>query len=512
MERHLGSCFHALVVLIGIHGGTALANVKLPAILSDNMVLQQGKPAGVWGWASPGEKVTVRFAGKSAETVAGADGKWGVKVEGLPPGTAGEMTVAGENTLTIKNVVVGEVWLASGQSNMAFQVANSRDAAQEIEAANFPMLRMYTVDEAASTEPAEDTAGRWEVCTPENVPHFSAVGYFFARRLSQTLQEPIGIIHSSLGGTPAEFWTPTAVLAANPVFKRVFDSWERAVADYPQAKEKYDLDLAAWREAAKARAPGTEAPLPPAEPVGRGAFGSPGGLYNGMIAPLTHFTIGGVIWYQGEANARNGEFYGKLFPTLIRSWRQAWGNDDLPFLYVQLASFMERHAEPADTRWARLREAQLQTLEVPHTGMAVTIDIGDPKDVHPKNKQDVGKRLALWAEATVYSRDEEYSGPLPGGMQIAENKARITFRHGHGMKAADGGKVKGFAIAGSDRKFVWAEAEIQGEDVVVSSPEVAKPVAVRYAWDDDPECNLVNSAGLPASPFRTDQWPIVAAK
>jgi len=499
-------------LLLAFLAGPAFADVKLPAIISDNMVLQQETPAGVWGWADPEEKVTVKFAGKTAEAVADEKGKWKVKFEGLAAGAPGELTIAGKNTLTLKNVVAGEVWVASGQSNMEFRTAGTKDAAEEIKVADFPMIRMFTVQKNAQASPVEDTTGKWEVCTPQTVPGFSAVGYFFARRLYQTLKQPIGIIHTSWGGTPAEHWTPKPVLAADPVYKGIFDSWDKAVADYPKAKEKYDQDLASWKELTKTPpAAGQKHPPQPREPRGGTAFGGPGCLYNGMIAPILDYTIRGAIWYQGESNASQPDLYKKLFPTMIKTWRLAWKNEEFPFLYVQLANYMQRHEQPTDTNWARLREAQLETLDLPHTGMAVIIDVGDEKDIHPKNKQDVGLRLALWAEATVYYRDQEYSGPLPGGFQIEEGKARLTFRNGQGMKTSDGGKLKGFAIAGEDKKFVWADAEIQGDHIVISSPQVATPVAVRYGWDDNPECNLINSTGLPASPFRTDEWPLGAA-
>ncbi len=513
MKPYLTSRLSALLVTSTCLAGTALADVKLPSIISDNMVLQQETPASVWGWADPGEKVTVKFAGKSASVAADDKGKWGVKLDGLTAEMTGELTVSGKNTLTIKNVAVGEVWVASGQSNMEFTVNRGKDAAEETKAANFPQIRMYTVQKTPKTEPAEDTIGKWEVCTPETVPTFSAVGYFFARHLNQTLKQPIGIIHSSWGGTPAEFWTPKATLAAYPAFKGTLDSWDHAVATYPEAKAKYDQELAAFKEANKTPpAAGTVAPKPPRPPRGGDAFGSPGCLYNGMIAPLVPYTIRGAIWYQGEANAGAADLYKKLFPTMIKSWRQAWQIEDFPFLYVQLANYMQRHEQPTDTNWARLREAQLETLDLPHTGMAVTIDIGDSKDIHPKDKQDVGLRLALWAEATVYYHDQEYSGPLPSGFQTEDGKVRLTFRNGDDMKAADGGKIKGFAIAGEDRKFVWANVEIQGDHIVLSNSEVPAPVAVRYGWDDDPDCNLINKTGLPASPFRTDDWPLSPAK
>ncbi len=503
----------ALVFSTASLAGTALADVKLPAIISDNMVLQQDTPAGVWGWADAGEKVSVKFAEKSAEAVADAAGKWSVKLAGLAAGTTGELTIAGRNTLTVKNVAVGEVWVCSGQSNMEWVVANAKDVEQETKAADFPMIRMYTVQKSPKAEPVEDTVGKWEVCTPQTVGHFSAVGYFFGRRLYQTLKQPIGLIHTSWGGTPAELWTPKPVLAANPVFKPILDSWEKAVATYPEAKAKYDADLAAWKEATKTPpAAGEKPPQQPRAPRGADVFGSPACLYNGMIAPLLPYTIRGAIWYQGEANAGQPDLYKILFPTMIRSWREAWKIDEFPFLFVQLANFMQRHEQPTDTSWARLREAQLETLELPHTGMAVIIDIGESDNIHPKNKQDVGLRLALQAEATVYYRDQEYSGPLPGGFQIEDGKARLTFRNGEGMKTSDGGKLKGFAIAGEDKKFVWADAEIQGDHVIISSATVPNPVAVRYAWDDNPDCNLINGTGLPASPFRTDEWPLGASK
>ncbi|MEO6788876.1 MAG: sialate O-acetylesterase [Chthoniobacteraceae bacterium] len=497
------------------------ANVKLPAVISDNMVLLQDSLANVWGTADAGEKVTVKFAGKVAESVAGADGKWNVKLDGLTAGTIGDVTITGRDALTVRNVAVGEVWVASGQSNMEMTLSRVKDAPAEIKAANYPLLRMFTVQKAAKAEPQSDCVGKWEICTPENAPHFSAVGYFFARRLQETLKQPIGIIHTSWGGTAAELWTPRAALEADPDLKPIVTSWENAVANYPKAMEKYEKDLAAWREEEKkAKDAGTKPSPAPRPPRGGSPVGSPSSLFNGMIAPLLPCTIRGAIWYQGEANAGNATLYQKLFPTMIRSWRRAWigrASDEpgregnFPFLYVQLANFMARHDEPTDSNWAALREAQAMTRSLPHTGMAVTIDIGEAADIHPKDKQDVGLRLALNAEATVYLHDEEYSGPIFGAMHLENGRARLTFGHATGMKAADGGKIKGFAIAGEDRKFVWADAEIpggaMGDHIFVSSPEVKHPVAVRYAWADNPECNLVNAAGLPASPFRTDDWP-----
>lgn len=485
----------------------ARADVKLPAIISDHMVLQQDVPANVWGWADAGERVSVTFAGKSVSATTGADGAWSVKVPALDAGTIGEMTITGKNSHTINNVVVGEVWVASGQSNMEWIVANSANPEEETKAANYPLLRMFTVAKKASTEPLQDCVGKWEVCTPETAPRFSAVGYFFARHVHQTIKQPVGIIHSSWGGTPAEFWVPTPILARDQDFEPIMKGWEKTVENYPKAKAAFEAALAKWREDEKAaKAAGMPVPQAPRAPRGGDAFGSPGCLYNGMIEPIADYTIRGAIWYQGEANAGNAQLYKKLFPTMIKSWRAMWGNE-FPFLFVQLANFMARNPEPSDTGWARLREAQLETLELPRTGMAVAIDIGEEKDIHPKNKQEVGRRLALIAEATVYYVDQEFSGPIFTGGQAEDGKYRLSFRNADGLKPSEGDKLKGFAIAGADRKFVWADAIVEGDHVLVSSPQVPAPVAVRYGWADNPEVNLVNATGLPASPFRTDEWP-----
>ena len=500
----------AACALLDLRAG---AEVKLPAIVSDNMVLQQEVPANVWGWAEPGERVTVKFAGKSASATAGADGKWKTKLEGLDAGKTGDLTISGGNTITIHNVAVGEVWVCSGQSNMEMTVNRTLKPEEEAGAANYPMLRMFTVTKKPAAEPQSDCVGKWEVCTPETVPLFSAAGYFFARQLHATLKQPIGMIHTSWGGTPAEFWTPKPILARDADFKGALTGWEQKVANYPKAKEAYDQAMVKWKEEAQqAKDAGKPAPPQPRAPQGGDAFGSPGCLFNGMISPIVNYTIRGAIWYQGEANAGNAKGYYKLFPTMIMSWRALWGAE-FPFLFVQLANFNARHipptGQPEDSQWAELRESQLNTLELPHTGMAVAIDIGEGEDIHPKNKQEVGRRLALAAEATVYFQEHEFSGPIFSGAQIEDGKMRLNFRNAEGMNAGDGGKLKGFAIAGEDRKFVWADTEIDGDHIVVSSPDVPHPVAVRYGWADNPTVNLVNATGLPASPFRTDDWPQV---
>jgi sialate O-acetylesterase len=485
----------------------ARADVRLPAIISDHMVLQQEAPANVWGWADPGEKVSVTFAGQSATATADGDGAWSVKLPALAPGATGELIVSGKNSLSVKDVVAGEVWVCSGQSNMEWPVSKAANPDGEAQAAQFPQIRMFTVVRKPALEPQQDCAGKWEVCSPATVSSFSAVGYYFARQLHQTLKQPVGMIHSSWGGTPAELWVPKPILARDPDFKPIFDAWQARVAAYPKARAAYDAALAEWKEASKAaRAEGKPAPPAPRPPGGGDAFGSPGCLYNGMIEPIADYTIRGAIWYQGESNAAKAKLYRKLFPTMIRSWRAMWGAE-FPFLFVQLANFKARHPEPTDSQWAELREAQLLTLETPRTGMAVAIDIGDADDIHPKNKQEVGRRLALAAEATVYYVDHEFSGPIFTGAQVENGKIRLNFRNADGLKASDGGKLKGFAVAGEDKKFVWADAEIEGDHIVLSSPGVPAPIAARYGWADNPEVNLVNATGLPASPFRTDTWP-----
>jgi sialate O-acetylesterase len=507
-----------LAAAFAAHFATSQAAVRLPALVSDHMVLQQEAKSSVWGWANPGERVTVEFAGQKVETQADPDGRWYVRLSGLQAGMAGDMAIQGENAIVVKDVLVGEVWVCSGQSNMAWMVQNSGQPEVEIPAANFPALRMFTLERKASIEPQEDCVGKWQICSPETAAQFSAVGYSFGRELHRKLERPVGLITTAWGGTPAEFWTPEEVLRATPGAERYFERWETEKKMYPQAKAAYDKALEAWKEkAAKLRAEGKPVPQAPRVPRGGEDFGAPGCLWNGMIVPLLPYTIQGAIWYQGESNANEmgAEHYRVLFPTMILSWRQAWaraglaGSDhpEFPFLFVQLANFKARVPEPADSWWALLRESQFMALELPRTGMAVAIDIGEADDIHPKNKQEVGRRLALAAFAQVYFLDAEYSGPIYTGAQEEEGRIRLSFRNADGLRAADGGEIKGFAIAGEDRKFVWAEVRIDGDHVLVSSAKVPKPVAVRYGWADNPEVNLVNAAGLPASPFRTDDWP-----
>jgi sialate O-acetylesterase len=449
----------------------APAAVKLPAVIGSNMVLQRDQPLPIWGWADKGEEVTVTIAGQEVSAKAGDDGRWKVTLAKLDVGQPLEMTVKGSSgsTITLKNILVGEVWLGSGQSNMELPVVACKDAQQEIAAAKYPRIRLFNVARLQSPQPVADTKGEWKPCSPETVGGFSAAAYYFGRQLHKDLNVPIGLIASSWGGSPAEAWTRRGALEANPKLK-------------PMA-----------------------------------AGGST--LYNGMIAPIVPYGIRGAIWYQGEANVGGAYTYRTLFPAMIANWRADWGQGDFPFGFVQIAPFGYSDAWNASpAACAELWEAQRMTLYAsPNTGMAVTVDLtaGDmihPKNgnfdgIHPKNKQDVGRRLALWALAKVYGRDVVYSGPITKSMIVEGNKIRLRFDHvGAGLVSRDGKPLIDFTIAGEDKKFVPAAATIDGDTVVVHSDQVATPVAVRYAWYDTATPNLSNKDGLPASPFRTDKW------
>jgi sialate O-acetylesterase len=646
-------CGYLLFFVIPLH-----AEVKLPALIGDNMVIQQGVKACVWGWADQGEPVSVTMGGQSAMDTADTEGRWKVRIGPFPAGGPYELEISGKNTVILKNVLVGEVWVGSGQSNMEWQMQNALNGEEEVSHAHYPQLRLFTVTRATSLSPQEDVQGRWVVCTPEVAGYFSAVAYFFGRELQQTLNVPVGLIHSSWGGTPAEAWTSRETLASDTELKPMVDSLDRALKGLPEAQSSYKKAQAKWEEKNYLQDPGNKGlelgyarydcseegwqemnlpkmwessgllidgavwfrrvvdipelwagkdltlrlgsiddfdhtyfngvkvgetgketpnfwtvpreyiipgayvhagrnviavrvfdhygsggfsgfpadmalslpgsdPIPlagkwlykvelgvepvkvdfsttPPAPFGGGNPNTPTVLYNAMIAPLISYPIHGVIWYQGESNVGRALQYQKLFPMMIRNWRAAWNMGDFPFLYVQLANYLEKKTEPGESGWAELREAQLKTLDEPAAGMAVIIDIGEADDIHPKNKQDVGHRLALWALAKTYDHDIEYSGPLYQSFVIQGNKVRIRFSHVQGLHTSNSGEVQGFSIAGADGKFRWADAKIEGNEVVVWSDSVTQPAAVRYGWADNPDVNLYNGAGLPASPFRTD--------
>ena len=514
-------CGLAVAAAMSGWGSIASADVKLPAVLSDAMVLQQQQPVPIWGWADEGEKVSVTFGGQTQETTA-KDGKWKVMLTPLTASDKGaELTVTGKNKVTLKNILVGEVWLCSGQSNMEFVVRNAKDAAKDIAAANYPGIRLFTVGRSIKNEPADDTKASWQVCSPETVPGFSAVGYFFGRELHEKLKVPVGLIHASWGGTPAESWTAEKYLSDDPDLAGMLSGYKTKIAGYPAAKAKYEEAAAKWKaEADAAKKAGTkppEKPRPPAAP-GNDPW-QPTSLYNGMIAPVIPFAIKGSIWYQGESNAGRAYQYRKLLPAMIKSWRDAWAEGGvkgpMKFLIVQLANFQDPAKTPGDDAWAELREAQTLTAAKPDNGMALAIDLADadnPKDIHPKNKQDVGKRLALVALGKFYGQDVVYQGPTYDSMKVDGDKITLTFKHAEGLKAeGHDGKVTGFAVAGQDKKWAWADGKIEGSTVVLTSP-VKDPVAVRYAWSTNPVTNLYNGAGLPAQPFRTDTWDGITMK
>jgi sialate O-acetylesterase len=470
------------------------AELKLHALFSDGMVLQSDFACPIWGSVEPGEEISVSIAGQKKTAKAGAGGTWSLRLDPVKAGGPHELVVAGRNSITVRDVYVGEVWICSGQSNMEWVVGGSNNAAEEKAAAKFPKIRHFLVPKRQEAAPVRDVVGSWKVCSPETVGGFTAVGYFFGRELHQKLDVPIGLIHTSWGGTKAEVWTSKRTFDATDALKPAVERLSKAMADY-------EKKMAGLQEATeKAKAEGKPAPKAPSKPM------PPSCLYNGMIANILPYGIRGAVWYQGESNAGQAREYQTLFPAMIKNWREDWGQGDFPFGFVQLANFMQRREQPSESAWAELREAQTLTLALPKTGMAVIIDIGDAKDIHPKNKQDVGKRLALWAQSQVYGKELVYSGPIYASMKVEDQKVRVSFKHVGGGLEAKGGKLTGFAVAGEDRTFVWADASIDGETVVVSSDKVAKPVAVRYAWADNPECNLYNKEGLPASPFRSDDW------
>jgi len=625
--------------------GTLFAAVTLPKVFTSNMVLQRDKPIKIWGWAGKGEKVTVQFNGKKVIVSADKNGDWAATLPAMQTGGPFELQVNGKNNIVLSNILIGDVYICSGQSNMEFALKQANNAAQEIAASSYPTIRLFTVKKAMSFAEQKDVqAEQWEECGPSSSGDFSAVAYFFARKLIKDIHIPIGLIHSSWGGTNIETWTSWDIMSKTADYSKIdlvkMEADRAATAKRQQAFQEslkndrgdaekwYDpsANISGWKNIKLPQAweqteignadgivwfkkefelpaslVGKKATLnlgpiddndvtyingkqvgaingwntdrvyeidPAALAVGKnsiivkvtdnggggGLYGKPdqlylqsgnekinlagdwqykasalntsfgladsgpnsfpSQLYNAMIAPLIQFPIAGAIWYQGEANAGEAYKYRTLFPGMINNWRNKWGYN-FPFLWVQLANFMKADSLPVQSEWAELREAQNMTLQVPQTGQAVIIDIGEALDIHPKNKQDVGYRLALSAEKLVYGKDIVYSGPVYQSMKTETNKIILQFSNtGSGLVAKDKyGYLKGFAIAGSDQHFVWANATIDGDKVVVWSSAVPAPVAVRYAWANNPDdANLYNKEGLPASPFRTDKWKGITEK
>ena len=502
-RRTISGLLAGFIVLCVV--ASAGAEVGLPRIFWEHMVLQRDMAVPVWGTATAGDTITVSFAGQTKTATADQDGKWRVALDPLKVSSEAR-TLAVQSRIdnrqsTFSNVLVGEVWFCSGQSNMVWSVSKSADGPAEIAAAEYPHIRH-----------ARGDTGRWAVVSPETVGSITAVGYYFGRHLHKELKVPVGLIQSAVGGTPIQAWTAHEAIAADPVLKGMIDEQAAKTKAYDPAKAQkmYEAKLAVWEKmAAKAKAAGKQPPRKPAPPKPPKKKATRfGGLFDNKVQPAIPYAIRGAIWYQGESNAGRPELYRTQFPVMIRDWRKRWSQGDFPFGFVQLANFRAVTTDPVDSLWARLREAQSMVLTTePNTGQAVIIDVGEARNIHPKNKQEVGRRLALWALATTYGRKIPYSGPLFRSHKIEGGKVVLTFDHAYdGLAVKGGGELKGFAIAGEDQKFVWATATIHGETVIVSSDKVAKPVAVRYAWADNPICNLTNSADLPASPFRTDDW------
>jgi sialate O-acetylesterase len=450
----------------------AEAAIKLPAIIGNNMVLQRDEPLPIWGWDAPDTKVTVTIGETSVTATADGQGKWQVQLPAMPAGGPHTMTIAGTDSVKLENILVGEVWLCSGQSNMEWSVNASLNAQQEIAAADHPQIRHIKISHVPADKPQDDVASSgWQLSSPQTAGGFTATGYFFARHLQEQLNVPVGLIGSNWGGTRIEPWTPPVGFGAVPALKDIADNLDKFPSKNPDGSLNHQTPLA---------------------------------LYNGMIAPLVPYGIRGALWYQGESNNGEGMLYSEKMKALIAGWRALWNKPELPFYFVQLAPFRYGGSpESLPGIW----EAQVATLSVPNTGMAVTVDISDIKDIHPKNKQDVGKRLALWALAKLYGKNDlVFSGPLYKSMTVEGNKIRLAFDHvGGGLSSRDGQPLTWFTIAGEDKNFVPAKAEIDGATVVVSADNVAQPVAVRFGWHQEAEPNLSNKEGLPASPFRTDK-------
>lgn len=518
---------HLLPLILLAAASPAFAALSLPHFFSDHMVLQRERAAAIWGKADPGAEVTVAFKGRSADARADADGRWRARIETGPADAQGAVLTltTGSEKIEIKDVLVGEIWFASGQSNMHFTMNRAPEYAGLIAESNHPGLRMFNAPVVTAVENQDDINGTWHAATPETVPGFSAVAFFFARKLHLELGIPVGVIKSAWGGKPVETFTSREALSTLPATQAMVSALREADSQYDAAKAQaaYEKALEQWKAAmaaSKGRPAGErkrlgKKPEAPKRPLA--TEGKPGVLFASMIHPFVGFTMRGAIWYQGEANAKPGAVpYDQTLPLMINDWRKRW-NDEFSFYFVQLASFHAPSTEPGTPdAWALLQDRMRRVLDTtPKTGMAVINDVGDANDIHPKNKKDPGERLARWALAKDYGRDLVWSGPLFKSSRPEKNGVLVTFdQAGDGLKSRDGGALKRFEIAGENKVWHWADATVEGRDSVrVSSPKVPQPVAVRYAWAANPEgANLVNSEGLPASVFRTDDWDDVEIK
>ena len=492
IERRVASVACSLVFLM--LATPSQARVTLPALFGSNMVLQQQMENRVWGWADSGKTISVSIAGQTKQATADADGRWMVTLDALPAGGPHRMVVDGDGRHVFDNVLVGEVWVCSGQSNMQWDVRRANDADLEYLTANYPNLRLISVPQVGTQEPQDDFQGEWSICTPQTVRDFSAVGYFFGRRLHQTLDVPVGLIDNAWGGSACEAWINRETLESDSRFRELMDYWKELEAKYESSSDEE-------KQRQRRQMTGNQRPA---------------NIYNGVLKPTIGYGIRGAIWYQGESNASRAYQYRDLFPLMIESWRKEWGQGDFPFYWVQLADFRAEKDQPAESDWAELREAQTLTLQLPNTGQAVIVDLGEAEDIHPKDKQGVANRLARWALAKDYGYDLVYQSPRYASMEKQANAIVVTCEDvGGGLDTFDVRQPRGFTIAGDDKVFHPAQAEILGRgkrtQVKVWSDQVASPVAVRYAWADNPVCNVQNVEGLPLTPFRTDDWPGVTS-
>lgn len=490
-----------LIVSATVASG-AIADVRVPSIFGSNMVLQRDQANPVWGWADPGEEIAVTIADQTKKTTADDKGNWRVSLDPLTLGDAKTLVIEGKNRLEFGDVLIGEVWLCSGQSNMQWAVEQSNDADLEQLTANYPHIRLISVPRIGTQEPQDDFEGQWQQCTSDTVGSFSAVGYFFGRQLHQSLGVPIGLIDNSWGGSSCEAWIRRDLLEKDEAYKPLLERWSAEEASYEKlsAVESKDDNQAKQLANLKKRMTGQH---------------RPGNLYAGVLHPILGFGIRGAIWYQGESNASRAYQYRDMFPLMIQSWRDEWKQGDFPFYWVQLADFRDEVDEPTDSDWAELREAQTMTMDrLPNTGEAVIIDIGEGRDIHPRNKQDVAKRLSRWALAKDYGLSIDYQSPRYQSMKTEGNKITLSFDPvgTQGLYTFDVKRPIGFTIAGSDQKFVDADAKLVGKNqIVVWSDQVSEPVAVRYAWAANPVANVTSRNGLPVTPFRTDDWKGVTA-
>ena len=504
-------CVVSLAILLAVPA--ARANVTLPDVISTSMVLQRDQAVPIWGTADPGESVVVTFASQTHSTQAGADGKWQVTLRPMSASaTPATMTISGKNTITLDDVLVGEVWMVSGQSNMQFTVAESADGEAAIAAASDPAIRLFNVSRRVAFQHESGPLALWQPASPESVRGFSAAGYYFAIQLRNELRVPIGVINSSYGGTQAEAWTPVEYLLASPELRPCVERTKTWDEERPRVKADYDQRMQQWREAAeKAKAESRRPPSEPRVPDALRESRIAASIYDRMIVPLIPFAIRGVVWYQGESNEGRAQQYEVLLPTMIKAWRERWGEGNFAFGIVQLPNYRDPRPEPSSEPWSFLREAQRRTaLTTPNSGLIVTIDIGDAHDIHPKDKLDVGQRMARWALVEAYHYKMTPSGPMFLDAKPKGSKLVLTFDAvGKGLRIRDGDKLEEFAVAGADHQWHWASAKIQGRNrVVVWSDAVPHPEAVRYAFNSNPtHPNLTNDTGLPAAPFRSDNWP-----